>query len=74
MKQIVDCYQCQNKKSLEEYWPFCSFECKHEYLKTHYVRSEHKYQTIEQCQARLKELKENTKEKTYYSMEEIFNS
>jgi hypothetical protein len=74
MKQIVDCYQCGFEKSVEEFWPFCSEGCKKEYTKSHYIKKEHKYQTIEQCQTRLKELKEEKhgKEPINYDTENLF--
>ena len=74
MKQIVDCYQCGFNKSVEEFWPFCSEGCKKEYAKNHYIKTEHKYQTIKQCQDRLKELKAEKSSigHIYSNMEDIF--
>jgi endogenous inhibitor of DNA gyrase (YacG/DUF329 family) len=74
MKQVVDCYQCEFNKSVEEFWPFCSEGCKKEYANSHYIRKEHKYQTIKQCQDRLKELKEEKhgKEHTNYDINNLF--
>lgn len=63
MKQIIDCPQCKELKSVESFWPFCSPKCKTEYADTHYIKKQRKYQTVEQCQERIKEIIDEKRKK-----------
>ena len=54
----IECYQCHNPGVLggSAYFPFCSSLCKEEYAAKHFLGAAKKHRTVEECQARIKEM------------------
>lgn len=52
----INCYQCQKEVEKNEFFPFCSSECKEEWNKDRPILKEKKKWTIPEIQSRLLEM------------------